>query len=1434
MGADALQIVKRTLGGLSVIVNALPIPDPFKSAVVGIPDAVLQIITILEANSAYEQTAKGNMEDAIALTVYIATVTDKTIRPLDPINTAPAAMERIEEFFEVLQQIKKGVRDLASHKSRWRRIVNYDRDASTLAAMKQSVADAITSIQLETAVATNQEVDLISRKQDVMSQEQGLISWKLDRAHDAQHLMSQKQDQSLREIKALVQEQEALYHGQQIIIRQQQPLCTTEIARLIASLGAKDSGSSKKPPCMEGTRVSLLDRINQWIENRPDHGPRALCLKGSAGIGKSSIGATIARELRASHRLGAEFYFIASQQERNEAVVVVLARQLASWSKGKLRFEIAGAIDDDAEIMRRTPEVQFQQLIQGPLETLTGDLDSSTLVMLLDGLDECDEEYACRLLTAVGEGLSKLPVAVRVVLTSRPEPHLLAVYASEPMRSQLEIYYLDTEEVLQLKMDIWKYFKEELPGMVKRWVKDSADWPGEERRAMLVELSQGLFIHATTVARMLSDSTIRNPEKQLEAVLASHRDTDRHYGRNTHLDSIYSSILNRACPPNSTSDLVDLFRNVLGTILVVQVPVNIHTLASLLCPHGSGLEDYIHSIRTTVLAYLQAVLVVPGVEDADPSRNALQIRIIHKSFEDYLTDKSRCEPRLLLDIPHFNRNMTVRCLTFPGLKRNICDLDPSRLNSEVDAVLGSDIDAGVMAEEDDEEQDEEQAGEEQIMETKDQDREVEGFERRVQDHVSAGLQYACEHWPKHVSREPPESDGVKLLLKAFLQTHLLHWVEVVSLLEKMEELIGWIEMVESWLKADPTPEPLLSSAVHWLEMLPINAYRRLQERIVHAASYSTFLHTNNRIHGFDVNLESPEQAASPTSRLPRPPVLPSESRPPIATLLRELKYFVREFMVPISTSSSHIYYSAIPFTPRQSPLSVTYGHLSEGGPRVHRGQLQQWSNPEDHCLEDDADEDEFSMWDTSAPIRDRFIGHRADVICAAWSPNGEMIVSGSEDKTLRIWSPSTGRPIGKPLQGHTHRVHDTAWSPDGKRIVSVSRDGTLRFWSASTGACIGEPLLGHDTQKVWCTAWSPDGRMIVSGARDATLRRWSASAQAPIGGPLEGHERGVLCAAWSPDSKTIVSGSMDATLRFWSASTGAPIGAPMKGHEDEVHCTAWSPDGKTIASGSADATLRFWSASTGASIGESLKGHEGAVTCIAWSPNGETIVSGSVDETLRFWNVSTGTPVGEPSKGYEGGVSCVAWSPNGKTIVVGCGDGAFHLCDATTGEPIRFGPRWPDSHTHSVYRLAFSPNSRYIVSASADNTLCLWDTKTGTLARKPVSQLRKISSLEFSLDGKYVLLEDDEVRTVWDIAGEGDELGAVPTTGPATEDHVSVLTIDDDGWLWSAEGKRMFWVPVVLRPTKQWGRVLVKGKILAMETQTVPIIDISSYVSKGL
>ena len=109
------------------------------------------------------------------------------------------------------------------------------------------------------------------------------------------------------------------------------------------------------------------------------------------------------------------------------------------------------------------------------------------------------------------------------------------------------------------------------------------------------------------------------------------------------------------------------------------------------------------------------------------------------------------------------------------------------------------------------------------------------------------------------------------------------------------------------------------------------------------------------------------------------------------------------------------------------------------------------------------------------------------VFAVAFSPDGKTVLTGSDDKTARLWDAATGRPIGEPLT-HQGSVYAVAFSPDGKTVLTGSGDKTARLWDAATGRPIGEPL--RTRAAVDAVAFSPDGKSVLTGSDDKTARLW--------------------------------------------------------------------------------------------------------------------------------------------------------------------------------------------------------------------------------------------------------------------------------------------------------------------------------------------------------
>ena len=284
-------------------------------------------------------------------------------------------------------------------------------------------------------------------------------------------------------------------------------------------------------------------------------------------------------------------------------------------------------------------------------------------------------------------------------------------------------------------------------------------------------------------------------------------------------------------------------------------------------------------------------------------------------------------------------------------------------------------------------------------------------------------------------------------------------------------------------------------------------------------------------------------------------------------------------------------------------------------------------------------------------------GWYAGVQSVAFSSDGKILASGSDDQTIKLWQPSTAKELDT-LRGHTNCVKSVAFSPDGQILASASI-GIFKLWNAITGKEL-RTLKAH-TDWIQSIAFSPDGQVLASGSIDKTIKLWEVSTGKEIC-TLKGHSGSVYAVAFRSDGQILASGSIDKTIRLWEVSTGKEI-CTLKGHSGSVYTVAFSPDGQILASGSIDKTIRLWEVSTGQEL-RSLKGHTDLVYTITFSPNGQILASGSIDKTIRLWEVSTGQEL-HTLIGHKHRVQSVTFSPDGQILASGSDDKTIKLWQVT-------------------------------------------------------------------------------------------------------------------------------------------------------------------------
>lgn len=437
--------------------------------------------------------------------------------------------------------------------------------------------------------------------------------------------------------------------------------------------------------------------------------------------------------------------------------------------------------------------------------------------------------------------------------------------------------------------------------------------------------------------------------------------------------------------------------------------------------------------------------------------------------------------------------------------------------------------------------------------------------------------------------------------------------------------------------------------------------------------------------------------------------------------------------------------------PTKSPVSLRAASMRERGRWTNRPWLECITRPKNR-----------------PPLVSTLTGHSGSVQAVATSPDGRWIVSGSTDKTVRIWDARTGQQL-RTVTLPPHEIWAVAVSPDGRRIVWAGRQPVLGILDAETG----QELRRIDLRsgQAWTIAVMRDGQHFVTANDDGTV----AIRDAESGGIVHSWNAhapwGTRTLAVTPCGTRIISCGGDG-IKAWDAQTGRRLGSFQEPCGD-VRALAVMPDGDRLVGGTSNATVSIWDMASGRrcvsmNVLEALQAHgivrppgiPPMVCAVAVSRDGRRVLSGGYDNMIWIWDSASGKPLNglsghghwiwgldqtsdglvvsasadgtvrcwiprdEPDKDDPGGRSDMSGllSPDARMLVTGSEGGMIKIRDAGSGE--RIGA-WRAYADEGVRSLAMTADCRTIVSGGTQGSVAVWDAQSGRCLRS-LARARKL------------------------------------------------------------------------------------------------------------
>ncbi len=355
-------------------------------------------------------------------------------------------------------------------------------------------------------------------------------------------------------------------------------------------------------------------------------------------------------------------------------------------------------------------------------------------------------------------------------------------------------------------------------------------------------------------------------------------------------------------------------------------------------------------------------------------------------------------------------------------------------------------------------------------------------------------------------------------------------------------------------------------------------------------------------------------------------------------------------------------------------------------------------------------------------------GHTSSINSIDISPDGKLILTASNDKTIKLWN-INGRLI-KNFTGNSKGVQKAVFSPDGQRIVSFSKYSKIRIWDLEGDHVKIIPDMFYGIKlNITDIAFHPNGKYIAAATSEGKIMMWDINGKYIK--TLIGQRGHIRCMAFSPDGKYVVSAYK--TIRLLNIKSKEVI--ILKGHPIDIFCITFSHDNKYILSGSFDKTVKLWSIK--GDLIRTFKGYEKTIASVNFTLDDKKIITGCYDRKIRIWDIKGNLLNIIQNEDHFFSDLYANVSPDGKYIITHNIHSIINLW-TINGEHIRTFDAPSSQNPDAINRACFSPDGKYIIFGCRNNINLL--SGDGALIRvfKRHKYLYVIENVKFSPDGKHI------------------------------------------------------------------------------------------------